>query len=133
MSSTKPTAPMMTRNMIFAGAADVALGERLDADAGELLVGSPGYAATSRSAMPFISVCASRRDAASASRPKTRSERASRLSGASVGIAGAQTSVLSGNRMPSGMTPTIVAGCPFTRIGVPSTFGSLPYRFFQKV
>ena len=33
--------------------------------------------------------------------------------------------------MPSGMTPMIVAGWPFTRRVLPSTSGSAPYRFFQ--
>ena len=76
--------------------------------------------------MPSISVCASGRDAGPPAVRRQRASARSRFSCASVGIAGAHTSVLSGNRMPSGMTPTIDAGCPFMRTGVPSTFGSAP-------
>ena len=83
--------------------------------------------------MPLISACASRRSDAvlqSAEHPERRGRPARFW--ASVGTNGAQTSVLSGNLIPSGITPTIVAGCPLMRSVLPSTSGSPPYRFFQR-
>ena len=64
----------------------------------------------------------------SSMRATTLSARARRRSVAMPGIAasGSQMSVTLGNRNGSRITPTIVAGAPFTRTDRPTTDGSAP-------
>ena len=96
-------------------AADVSFGEGFDADADDVLVGIRGRR------RPAARRCRSSRSAPRRGRPpgrrrpNTLSDRRSRGSPRRPESPAVHTSVLSGKRMPSGMTPTMVAGCPSTR------------------
>ena len=125
ISRTNPTAPIIDRNTALIEpplnrSLKVATAMRVNS----LFVS--GYWAASRAAMVFISVCACAREYSCFSRPNTLRGRLPRFSCSTVGMKGAHISAPVGNFIPSGITPMIVAGWPFTRIGRPMTPASEP-------
>ena len=85
-----------------------------------------------RCAMPSISAAACSRVTPGLRRANTLNGRTSRVICASVAMKGTHSSLPSGNFMPSGMTPTMVAALPLIRRMRPTTFGSRPNRFVHK-
>ncbi len=129
ISSTNPTAPIIARKIcLISPPLNRSLNVCTSAEVSSLLVS--GCCAAEAAARPSSSACAWARDASARRRPNTWSGRSPRVSFAP-GRNGIQIADCVGNIMPSGMTPTIVAGSPFTRRTRPSTPRSAPYRFFQ--
>ena len=109
----------------FGRTADVAFREGLDADANEALVDVSVHGRQTLGDAVHLGLRLDAGEVGSESAEHVERAPVARLAGYR-GIAGSQTSVLSGNRMPAGMTPTIVPGCPSTRMGVPTTSGLAP-------